>query len=142
MLADVTARANSLNAEAEEHLERAKGEAGRLLGAAREHAKDLLTRARGRADQIAVRTNEHSAKMLADAELRLAVLEEQRRVVDEYVLELRALSSADQLIAIDEPHAQLQLLSGAEEAEAPAAVDDEDDDADATNTVAPRAENE
>lgn len=110
MLADVTERANALHAEAQDHLAKAKEEAERILSTTRSHARSLLGRARDRATQIGTRTNEHTAKMLQDAELRLAILEEQRRVVDEYMTELRSMHSADALSTLDGTDEQLDVI--------------------------------
>ncbi len=114
MLADVSARANALNLEAEEHLSRARRDAANLLGTARAHAVDLLSSARTRAEKLAVRSNEHASRMLQDAELRLAVLEDQRHVIEEFAFELRSLSSTDRIVEVDAPPERLGLLAAVE----------------------------
>jgi vacuolar-type H+-ATPase subunit H len=99
-----------LNVEAEDNLARARTEAQRLLSNARDYASDMITRARDRAEHLSVRTNEHASRMLADAEARLSAIEDQRYAIEEFAFELRSLSPTDQLIALDNPEAQMDLL--------------------------------
>ena len=114
MLGDVAARASTLNIEAEEHLARARRDAANLLGTARSHAVDLISSARARAEKLAMRSNEHASRMLQDAELRLAVLEDQRHVIEEFAFELRSLSATDRIVEVDAPVERLGLLAAVE----------------------------
>jgi hypothetical protein len=123
LLADVQQRAVGLNAEAEQNLSRARTEAARLLGNARAYATEMITQARDRAEHLATRTNEHASRMLADAELRLSAIEDQRYAIEEFAFELRSLTSADQPVFVGDPEAQLDRLSAPdEEPVAPAAL--------------------
>ncbi len=68
--------------------------------------------------------------MLQDAELRLAILEDQRRVVDEYMTELRSMNSADALSTIDGTDQQLEVIKALDAAEEPVEAEwSEDEDA-------------
>jgi F0F1-type ATP synthase membrane subunit b/b' len=110
LLADVQQRAVGLNAEAEDNLARARAEATRLLENARKFATDTIGRARERAEHLATRSNEHASRMLADAELRLSAIEEQRYAIEEFAFELRSLSSSDPLASVGDPEAPFDLL--------------------------------
>ena len=93
---------------------RARTDAANLLGTARAHAVDLISSARTRSEKLAVRSNEHAARMLQDAELRLAVLEDQRHVIEEFAFELRSLSATDRIVEVDAPAERLGLLAAVE----------------------------
>jgi hypothetical protein len=106
-LAVLTNQAGELSAQAEEYLSQSRARAEVILQAARNSATNTITRARARAEQLTVRFAEHNGELLRDTESRLGLLEEQRRIVDEFALELRALSSSDVMVSLDETDAQV-----------------------------------
>ncbi|HEY0119856.1 MAG TPA: hypothetical protein VGC04_13860, partial [Cellulomonas sp.] len=129
--------------EAEEHLARARADAANLLGAARSHAVDLIASARARSEKLAIRSNEHASRMLQDAELRLAVLEDQRHVIEEFAFELRSLSATDRTVVVDAPVERLGLLAAVEaEVASQGAAQDQDGAAQRTALLGRGADHE
>ncbi len=103
---DASNLAAQMSADAEEYLSSARHDSEAILTSARKTATGVLSRARQRAEILATRYNEHASAVLADAEQRMAWLEEQRQALEGFALELKAMSSAESMVSLDESEAQ------------------------------------
>lgn len=99
-------QADRMNDQTEEFTARARADAEALLKAARESASNLISRTRTRAETLSVLFDEHAAEMIDKAERRRASFLQQQETMREFSLELKALSSADALVSLDETEAQ------------------------------------
>lgn len=106
VLSDSAAQVDVLNADSDTFLSKARADVDTLLRSAREAAAALINRARSRAETLTVTFDEHVNEMLANAERRQQELELQREAMREFTLELKALSSADAMVALDESDAE------------------------------------
>jgi hypothetical protein len=66
----------------------------------------ILARSRLRAEKLTTRYNEHASGILFDTEQRMTWLDEQRRSVEAFALEIKAMSSAESMVSLDESEAQ------------------------------------
>lgn len=105
-MAMASIRAAELSAEAEDYIAHARTEAEALMSSARNTAAGLITRARARAEAFTMRFAENAANTVSDARARLARLEALEEVMDDFALALRALSSPDALVELDESEVQ------------------------------------
>lgn len=110
LTADTTAQIDVLNADSDTFLSKARADVDTLLRSAREAAAALINRTRARAETLTVTFDEHAADMLEKTQRRLEDLERQRDAMREFSLELKALSSADAMVALDESDAQRDEL--------------------------------
>lgn len=104
---DASDEADNLNEQSDRFSESARNDAEALLSAARESATNLINRARSRAETLAILFDEHTLEMMEKAERRRDGLERQREAMREFSLELKALSSADAMVSIDESESLL-----------------------------------
>jgi cell division septum initiation protein DivIVA len=106
VLTESADRAALLSRESEHSLGEARAGSAEIMRLARERAADLISRARVRAETLSTRSNEHIAALHADSESRILQLEDQRRAIEEFALELTALASADAMVTLDETGSQ------------------------------------
>ena len=98
--------ASRLSVSAEEHIESARVDSEAILVNARKTAAGLISRARVRAESLTTRYNEHTSGILSDTEQRMAWLDDQRRSIESFALEIRAMAPAESMVSLDESEAQ------------------------------------
>jgi len=106
MSADAAEQINILNAESDAFLLKARADVDELLRSARDASAALINRARTRAETLTITFDEHVTEMLAKAERRADEIEREREAMRQFALELKALSSADAMVSLDESEAQ------------------------------------
>lgn len=106
LISDTTYQIDSLTADSEAFMSKARADVDTLLRSAREAATALINRTRSRAESLTVNFDEHANDMLTRLQRQRDELERQRDAMRTFALELKALSSADSMVSLDESDAQ------------------------------------